>query len=75
MPLKNIPNEPARPVKENDPQDLGLSADFLRWISFEGCCTPATGVAVNSKLPAKPEVERERARALEAPPKTLRSGD
>jgi hypothetical protein len=72
MPLKNFPLESVRPVKEQDPQDLGLAADFLRWISFEGCCTPATEPAVKLKLPIKPEAER--VRAVEAQVKALPNG-
>lgn len=61
MAPKTIPPEPANPVKEREPKDPGLTADYRQWISFEGCCTPATKPAVKSKLPVDLEAERERA--------------
>ena len=67
--------EPVSQARKREPKDLGLCADYRQWISFEGCCSPSTGVAVKSKLPAKPEAERERTRALAAHRKTLQAGD
>lgn len=70
MPPKTLPPQPASPAKD-DSKDLPLAADYLRWISFEGCCSPATDP--ESKLPDEPKAERER--ALKVPLKTLQGGE
>ena len=75
MALRAFQLEKTDRVEEREPQDPGLPADYLRWISFEGSCSLATEPPPKPKLPAQPEAERERARALEAPFKTLKGSE
>ena len=65
----------ANQVEEREPKDPGLPADYLRWISFEGCCSPATEPAEKAKVADEPEAQRERTRAIQAPLKALRGSE
>ena len=75
MSAKVSPPEQASRAKKREPKDLGLCADYRQWISFEGCCSPATEPAVESKLHDQLQADQEHSRALAAHRKTLQAGD